>query len=63
VIYEEFDQNWYASARKRTTTKDSETLLFHTLGLSFAELQLMVVPTDILGIYLAKIFIHQYFLS
>jgi hypothetical protein len=52
VIYKEFDKDLYASARKRTTTKDSEKLLFHALGLSFVELQLMVDTTDILGIIL-----------
>jgi hypothetical protein len=39
------------------------TLLFHALGLSFVDVQLVLVPKDILGLYLAKIFTRQYFSS
>jgi hypothetical protein len=62
VTYKEFD-GLYPYAMKRTTTKDSETLLLHTLRLSKVDVQLVFVPKDILGLYLAKIFIHQYFSS
>jgi hypothetical protein len=57
VTYDKFD-GLCPQAMKRTTTKDSETLLFHALGLSFVEVQLVLVPNDIVGLYLAKIFIH-----
>jgi hypothetical protein len=63
VDYEDYDKNLYTNAGKRTTTDNLEKLLFHALEIKFTKAQLMVAPTDIFGIYLAKIFIHQYFSS
>jgi predicted rRNA methylase YqxC with S4 and FtsJ domains len=63
VNYKDYDKNLYTNAGKRTTHDDSEKILFQTLGTKYEDAQLMVAPSDVLGIYLAKIFIHQYFSS
>jgi hypothetical protein len=63
VDYEDYDKNMYKHAGKRTTNNNSEKILFHALGINYTKAQLMIAPTDRLGIYLAKIFIHQYFSS
>ena len=61
--YKDYEKNLYANAGKRTTHDDSEKILFQTLGIKYEDAQSMVTPSDVLGIYLAKLFIHQYFSS
>jgi hypothetical protein len=63
VDYKDYDKKLYTNAAKRATHDDSEKILFHTLGINYEDAQLMVAPSDILCIYLAKLFIHQYFSS
>jgi hypothetical protein len=43
VDYKDYDTKLYKHAGKRTTTEDSEKILFHALGINLIDAQLMIL--------------------